>query len=93
MCNLYSQTKSQDEVHQARKEIAEDDEVIENMAGNLPPLSGIYPNDPAPILRPAHAGGWQLSMARWGLPTPPQFLQGKRTDPGVTNIRNLALPH
>ena len=27
--------------------------------------------------------------ARW----PPQFLEGKKTDPGVTDIRNVASPH
>lgn len=37
--------------------------------------------------------GFSLSMARWGMPTPPKFLEGKRTDPGVTNIRNVASPH
>ena len=32
-------------------------------------------------------------MARWGMPTPPRYLTGKRTDPGVTNIRQLNSPH
>jgi putative SOS response-associated peptidase YedK len=32
-------------------------------------------------------------MARWGMPTPQVFLAGKRTDPGVTNIRNVASAH
>ena len=27
------------------------------------------------------------------MPTPPAYLAGKRTDPGVTNIRNVASPH
>ena len=32
-------------------------------------------------------------MARWGMPTPPKFLEGKKSDPGVTNIRNAKSPH
>ena len=42
----------------------------------------------------------ELAVARWGLrgllpcmPTPPKFLQGKKTDPGVANIRNVASSH
>ena len=31
--------------------------------------------------------------ARFGLPTPAQYLVGKKTDRGVTNIRNTASPH
>jgi putative SOS response-associated peptidase YedK len=31
--------------------------------------------------------------ARWGMPTPPQFLVGKKTDRGVTNVRNTGSPH
>ncbi|MES2432997.1 MAG: SOS response-associated peptidase [Pseudomonadota bacterium] len=93
MCNLYSQTKSQDAMRHVFDDIAEDDEVVDDVTGNLPPMPGIYPDYPAPIFRHAQNGGWQLSMARWGMPTPPQFLAGKRTDPGVTNIRNLASPH
>ena len=93
MCNLYSQTKSQDAMRHVFDDLAEDGEVVDDVTGNLPPMPGIYPDYPAPIFRHAPNGGWQLSMARWGMPTPPQFLAGKRTDPGVTNIRNLASPH
>jgi putative SOS response-associated peptidase YedK len=32
-------------------------------------------------------------MARWGMPTPPKFLEGRKSDPGVTNIRNTASSH
>lgn len=34
-----------------------------------------------------------LVMARWGLPSPQFALKGKKTDPGVTNVRNTASPH
>ena len=34
-----------------------------------------------------------MVMARWGMPTPPRHLEGKKRDPGVTNIRNTSSPH
>ena len=37
--------------------------------------------------------GRELTMARWGMPTPPNFLVGKKSDPGVTNIRNTKSRH
>ncbi|NEY89473.1 SOS response-associated peptidase [Tabrizicola oligotrophica] len=92
MCNIYSQTKSQDAICQEFDDLVDDGEVLEDVTGNLPSQPGIYPDHAAPILRRS-ATGLRLSMARWGMPTPPQFLDGKRTDPGVTNIRNLASPH
>ncbi len=41
----------------------------------------------------AWEAGRELTMARWGMPSPKVALTGKRTDPGVTNIRNVASPH
>src|SRR3546814_4189731 len=32
-------------------------------------------------------------MARWGMPSPAFALQGRKTDPGVTNVRNVKSPH
>jgi putative SOS response-associated peptidase YedK len=32
-------------------------------------------------------------MARWGMPSPSFALQGKKSDPGVTNVRNVSSPH
>ena len=93
MCNLYSQTKSQDAMRHVFDDVLDDGEVLDDTTGNLPPLAGIYPDYPAPIIQHGPQGGFQSSMARWGMPTPPQFLAGKRTDPGVTNIRNVASPH
>lgn len=93
MCNLYAQTKSQDEILHAVGEALDDAEVVEDLTGNLPSLPQVWPDHPAPVFRHAPGGGWQLSMARWGMPSPPQVLAGRRTDPGVTNIRNLASPH
>jgi putative SOS response-associated peptidase YedK len=39
------------------------------------------------------AAGRELAMARWGIPTSPKFVEGKKSDPGVTNIRNATSPH
>ena len=93
MCNLYSQTKSQDAMRHVFDDMRGDDEDLVDLTGNLPPMTGIFPDYPAPIIRHGTQGGWQLTMARWGMPTPQVFLAGKRTDPGVTNIRNVASAH
>ena len=60
--------------------------------GNLAPLDEVYPDYRAPILRNGQ-GGRELVLGRWGMPTPPQFLKGRKTDRGVTNIRNTSSPH
>ena len=93
MCNLYSQTKSQDAMRHVFDDMVEEDEVYEDLGGNLPPMAGIFADYAAPIIRHRASGGWQLAKARWGMPTPQVFLAGKRTDAGVTNIRNVASSH
>jgi putative SOS response-associated peptidase YedK len=85
MCNLYSLTKGQ----QAIRQLAE---VMTDQTGNLPPLPGIFPDYPAPIVRNRHEGR-ELTMARWGMPSPAFVLTGKNHDPCVTNIRNVSSPH
>ena len=85
MCNLYSVTKGQ----QAIRELAG---AMRDRTGNLPPLSGIFPDHAAPIVR-NHPGGRELTMARWGMPSPVFALKGKKSDPGVTNVRNVQSPH
>ena len=85
MCNLYSITKGQ----QAIRELTR---ALFDRTGNLPLLPGIYPDYPAPIVR-NRPDGRELTMARWGMPSPTSALQGKKCDPGVTNIRNAASPH
>ena len=85
MCNLYSLTKGQ----QAILELAG---AMIDRTGNLPPMPGIFPDYAAPIVRNGN-GGRELSLARWGMPSPVFALEGKKTDPGVTNVRNLASPH
>jgi putative SOS response-associated peptidase YedK len=85
MCNLYALTKSQDEI---RRLFA----VETDRAGNLPPLPGIFPNTAAPIVHVVD-GQRTLSMYRWGMPSPAFALRDRKTDPGVTNVRNTASPH
>ena len=85
MCNLYSMTTNQEAIRRLFR-------VDVDHAGNLPPMPGVYPDYAAPIVRNS-AAGRELAMARWGMPTPPQFLEGKKSDPGVTNVRNPNSPH
>jgi putative SOS response-associated peptidase YedK len=60
--------------------------------GNMPSLPGIYPDYYAPIVRNAGVQR-ELVMARWGMPSPNAAIQGRKTDPGVTNIRNISSSH
>src|SRR5271163_2983188 len=85
MCNLYSMTTNQEAIRNLFK-------VAVDNTGNLSPLPGVYSDYAAPIVRNS-AAGRELSMARWGMPTPPKFLEGKKSDSGVTNVRNATSPH
>jgi putative SOS response-associated peptidase YedK len=85
MCNLYSVTKGQ----QAIRELSR---AMHDRSGNLPPLPGIFPDYAAPIVRNT-GDGRELAMARWGMPSPVFALKGRNSDPGVTNVRNVASPH
>jgi len=60
--------------------------------GNLPLLPGIFPDYQAPIVR-NQPDGRELTMARWGMPSPSFALKGRNCDSGVTNVRNAASPH
>lgn len=85
MCNLYSLTKGQ----AAIREIAS---VWADRTGNLAPQPAIFPDQSAPVIR-AGEEGRELVTMRWGMPSPSFALKNRRTDPGVTNIRNLGSPH
>lgn len=85
MCNLYSLTKGQ----QAILELAG---AMIDRTGNLPTMPGIYPDYSAPIGRNG-VDGRELVLARWGMPSPAFALEGKKTDPGVTNVRNVLSSH
>ncbi|MEA2788775.1 MAG: hypothetical protein QOG73_1181 [Acetobacteraceae bacterium] len=85
MCNLYAVTKGQQAIRDLTR-------AMTDRTGNLPPLPGIFPDYPAPIVR-NQPGGRELAMARWGMPSPVSALKGRNSDPGVTNVRNVASPH
>lgn len=86
MCNLYAQESNVEAIARMVGGIS-------NAAGNLPAQPAIYPDYAAPIVLTSHGGAAEMVMARWGMPSPAFALEGKRTDPGVTNIRNLDSPH
>jgi putative SOS response-associated peptidase YedK len=77
MCNLYSLTRSQDEIRQLAR-------AMRDTTGNLPPLPGIFPDTMAPVVRTAADGVRELALMRWGFPPPPSI--GKQP---VTNVRNV----
>jgi len=54
---------------------------------NLPPMPGVFPDYPAPVIRNSDAGR-EMSMLRWGMPPPP-----RTGGPPVTNIRNTSSPY
>ena len=61
--------------------------VMNRYVGNLPPMSGVFPDYPAPVIREAD-GGLELTMMRWGMPPPP-----RTGGPPVTNIHDTSSPH
>jgi putative SOS response-associated peptidase YedK len=61
MCNLYSITTNQEAIRRLFK-------AINSSVGNLPPMPGVFPDYPAPIVRNG-AEGRELVMARWGMPS------------------------
>jgi putative SOS response-associated peptidase YedK len=80
MCNLYSITTSQDAIRRLFG-------VASDSAGNLPPMPGVFPDYPAPVVR-NDGTEREMVMMRWGMP-PPLRTPG----PPVTNIRNTTSPH
>ncbi len=85
MCNLFASTLPQEAMRRLFP-------AARDRLGNLAPLPEVYPDRLAPILRNSPEGP-ELVLARWGLPTPPAFLAGKKTDRGITNVRNTASAH
>jgi putative SOS response-associated peptidase YedK len=81
MCNLYSITTNQAAIIALFR-------VINRYVGNLAPMTGVFPDYPAPVIRNTGAGT-ELTMMRWGMPPPPPRTGG----PPVTNIRNTSSPH
>jgi putative SOS response-associated peptidase YedK len=60
--------------------------VARDRTGNLPPMPGVFPDYSAPIIRVVD-GERELTMARWGMPSPQFALKWKATDPGVPSER------
>jgi putative SOS response-associated peptidase YedK len=85
ICNLYSVTKGQAAIRELTN-------AMTDQTGNMPLLPGIFPDYAAPIVR-NQPEGRELTMARWGMPSPVFALKGRNSDSGVTNIRNVASPH
>ena len=86
LCNLYSVAKGPQAIRDAAC-------AMRDTTGNLPPLPGVFPDCAAPIVRNAPDGVRELMSARWGMPSPQLALKGRNSDPGVTNVRNVASPH
>jgi putative SOS response-associated peptidase YedK len=82
LCNLPSFTKGQ----QAFREVTR---AVIDKTGNLRLFPGIFPDYSAPVVRNT-AEERELTLARWGMPSPVFTLKGRNSDPGVTNVRNVA---
>lgn len=85
MCNLYNVTTSQEAMRRLFR-------IGRDTFGNLEPSLDVYPDRPAPVIRPGPDGERELVSLTWGMPSPPFVTKG-RPDTGVTNIRNTASPH
>ncbi|GAB5461087.1 SOS response-associated peptidase [Hoeflea alexandrii] len=85
MCNLYNLTVGP-------QAILEFTRAVVNEVGNLEP-GKVYPDYSAPVVRNGEDSKRELVRARWGMPTPPKFLEGKKVDKGVTNVRNASSQH
>ena len=80
MCNLYSITTNQAAIVALFR-------VVNRYVGNLPPMPGVFPDYPAPVIRNAGSER-EMALMRWGMPPPPRI-----GGPPVTNIRNTSSPH
>ena len=60
MCNRYSITTNQAAIIALFR-------VVNRYVGNLPPMSGVLPDYPAPVIRNTDAGGEMVTM-RCGMP-------------------------
>jgi putative SOS response-associated peptidase YedK len=80
MCNLYRITTNQAAIIALFR-------IVNRYAGNLPPMPGVFPDYPAPVIRNTDHGTELVTM-RWGMPPPP-----RTAGPPVTNIRNTSSPH
>ena len=85
MCNLYSITTNQEAIIRLFR-------VMNRYVGNLPPIPGVFPDYPAPVVRNAGADR-ELVMMRWGMPPPPRaggFPVTNNPQHRVTTLAGLA---
>lgn len=85
VCNLYSMTKGQDAIRQMVQ-------IWDDRTGNLERLAAIFPVQEAPVVFHGEKGR-VLSRMRWGMPSPSFALKNRKTDSGITNVRNTSSPH
>jgi putative SOS response-associated peptidase YedK len=64
MCNLYSITTNQEAIRQLFR-------VINRYIGNLPPMPGVFPDYPPPVVRNSGTER-ELVLMRWGMPPLPR---------------------
>ena len=82
MCNLYNQTTAKE----AMTRLFAGRNVVDRTGATATPPDS-YPDYHSIVIRmPADAV--EMIQARWGMPTPPKYLEGRKADKGVTNIRN-----
>ena len=77
MCNLYSQSRSRDEVRRWFS-------VSDNRAAKITPLDAIFPSHTAPIIRLTDDGTREIMKMSWGFVLP----QAGKAPRRVTNVRD-----
>jgi len=77
MCNLYSQTRSRDEIRGLFR-------VSDNRAYGFEPMPAIFPRSVAPIVRLASDGEREMVPATWGFP----LVRSGYAPKPVTNVRD-----
>jgi hypothetical protein len=82
VCNLYSITTNQAAIIALFR-------VMNRYVGNLPPMPGVFPDYPEPVVRNAGTER-ELVMMRWGMPPP--RAGGKRVDTFVARRPVSCLP-
>jgi putative SOS response-associated peptidase YedK len=63
MCNLYSITTNQSAIAALFR-------VMNRYVGSLPPMPGVFPDYPAPVVRNV-GNEREMTLMRWGMPPPP----------------------
>src|SRR6476620_6483123 len=80
MCNPYSITTNQAAIIALFR-------VVNRYFSNLAPITGVFPDYPAPVIRNTDTGT-EMTLMRSGMPPPP-----RTGGAPVTNIRNTSSPH